>query len=465
MPARSPLGRIIGMSFVVALLAVAPGLSFAQSTDVIDVSVSAETRQLLETAEGHIGSGNADQAYRMLAADELELAGNAYFDYLLGISALDTGRHSEAIFALRRSVSVEPRFSGARMELARAYYESGNAGQARPLFVALLDESPPPGVRDIIQQYIGAIDQRPPTPRSSFDGYLETIVGLDTNANGSTSNRQFMGFFLSSNNVEIESPFAEIGAGFRWISPASNQFAWLASARVGHRTNPDATFVDTTIVSGYGGMSWQRGPFFGRVGIDGYFSARHGSSGGGFGSPIPNVAGSDEAYGGVDFLAGRNYGDWDVSFGLRYGADRFDDSLEVLDVDRLLYTLDLGRRLSPTTRLSIQAIGGQDNEAQSGSPYGNSKIGARIALSTGMNERSFLHASLGTLVSDYDGLFFGLPREDTQTSAIIRLEFRDVLTDGLSFTPMFRYIDNESDVSLYEYDRLEVGLQIRWMPR
>ena len=451
MPARNPSGWTKGMLFVVALLLAAPGLSFAQSELTINRAVSPEIRQLLNAAEAHLADGDLEQAYQVLAGNESLLAGFAYSDYLMGIVALDTGRFSEAIFALRRCVAVAPRFSGARMELARAYYESGHPDQSRPLFVALLDESPPAGVRDVINQYIDAIDQRPPIPRARFDGYLETFVGHDSNANGSTGNQQFMGFILSPQNLETESPFAEVGAGFNWISPTSSQTAWIANARVGHRTNADASFIDSTILSGYGGVTWQRGPFFGRAGIDGYWSARDGNA--------------NESYGGVDFLAGRNYGDWDASVGIRAGANRFDDSLEILDVDRVLYTLGIGRRFSPTTRLSLQAIGGQDNEASSGSPYGNSKAGGRLAYSTGLGEASFLHASIGSLTSDYDGLFFGQPREDTQTMIILRLEFRDVLKDGLTFSPVFRYIDNESDVALYEYDRTEIGLQIRWMPR
>jgi hypothetical protein len=59
-------------------------------------------------------------------------------------------------------------------------------------------------------------------------------------------------------------------------------------------------------------------------------------------------------------------------------------------------------------------------------------------------------------------LFFGSPREDTQLSSIVQLEFRDFLTDGLSIAPQIRYVDNESDVDLYEYDRTEYGIMIRW---
>ena len=156
---------------------------------------------------------------------------------------------------------------------------------------------------------------------------------------------------------------------------------------------------------------------------------------------------------------------WDVTVGIRGGAQRFDSAIDVLDVDRFLYTLGLTHRLSGTSRLSLQAIGGNDAEKQSASPYGNSKSGVRLSLSTELGNAAFLHASIGSLSTEFDGLFFGLPREDTQLTTGLRLEFRNAFVDGLTLMPGLRYVDNESDVSLYEYDRMEIGLLIRWTPR
>jgi hypothetical protein len=35
----------------------------------------------------------------------------------------------------------------------------------------------------------------------------------------------------------------------------------------------------------------------------------------------------------------------------------------------------------------------------------------------------------------------------------------------LSLIPRIRYIDNDSDVSLYDYDRTEATLLMRWTPQ
>lgn len=426
------------------------GLAQAQSGDNLQVGTA--NRQLLEQAETLLANGNSEQAYALLQPQEAALAGDVLYDYLLGVAALDSGRSSEAIFSLRRALSVEPGFSGARMELARAYYESGNAELARPLFNQLLGENPPPAVANVIYQYLQAMDRAPPVPRGRFLPYLDLFAGYDSNANGSTGDEQFLGFMLSPDNVETDSAFAEIGAGFDWLLPRSSRFGWMFNARASHRANPDASFVDMTILSGLGGFNWQREAWFGRAALDGYWGARDGD---------PN-----ESYFGANALVGRRLADrWDVTLDLRGGAQRYDDAIEVLDVDRFLYSLGVSHRFASRSQLSLQLLGGNDNERIDGSPYGNSKLGGRLSLVAPVGEAAWLYASLGGLQIDYDGLFFGTAREDTQLSAVLQLEFRDVLTRGLAVIPRLRYVDNDSDVELYSYDRTEIGVVIRWTPQ
>ena len=438
------------MFLVLALLIAQLGSASAQQT--LRFAADAATRTLLEQAEGMLANGDSHRAYELLSPQETELSGNAYFDYLLGVAALDSGRISEAILSLRRSVAAAPRFSGARMELARAHYEAGETGAARPLFVALLGEDPPPGVRDVINRYLDAIDTRPSRLPSRFAPFAELFAGYDSNANGSTDDQQFLGFTLSPENLETDSAFFEAGAGFDWTVPKSARFAWLLGARAGYRRNPDASFVDSGIASAVGGMSWRSGAVFGRAGLDAYWASRDGNS--------------NEAYGGFDLLLGRQLNErWDIRIGLRGGALRYDDSIEVLDVDRALYTFGASYRFASSGRFSIEAIGGNDEEQQSGSPYGNSKSGARLGLSAPVGDSSFLIASVGSLTSDYDGLFFGLPREDTQWTSLLQFEFRDVFTDGLTIAPRVRYVDNDSDFGLYDYQRFEGGVLIRWVSR
>lgn len=444
--AAPPLCRVI----LVALALSPIGLAQAQTTmQIVDNS---DAEDLYLEAESLLAGGHTHNAYELLRAYESELSGNAYFDYLLGVASLDSGYHSEAILSLQRAAAAAPDFSGARMELARAHYEATEYGTAQAMFAALLGEDPPPAVRDVISGYINAIDSRPSSPPSRFSPYGELFTGHDSNANGSTDDNQFLGFTLSPENQETDSMFFEGAAGFDWNLPRSTNFGWFVGARASFRDNPDASFVDARIVSGLLSMNWRSDAFFGRAGIDAYRASRDGDA--------------NESYSGVNLLLGRSLSDrWDLSFALRGGAIDYAESIEVLDVNRILYTLATSYRFAPRGTVSIEAIGGSDDEQESGSPYGNSKAGGRVAIAAALGEAVYLTASIGSLSSDYDGLFFGVAREDRQTTSLLQFEFHDVWTNGLTLAPRLRYIDNESDIDLYTYNRTEFGLMIRWAPK
>ena len=437
------------MASLLYVLATAPSV-LAQ--DTLEVTANGDEQQFLADAESLLAAGQSDAAYTLLALREADLAGNPYYDYLFGVAALDSGHHSDAIFSLRRSLAVAPDYSGARMELARAYFDSGNTGLARPLFVRLLSENPPPPVRVVIKDYIASIDAAPSAPTSSLRYSFDLAGGYDNNANGSTDSQQFLGFTLSPNNLKTESSFAEVGASFSWNNPKSTQFGWYAGGRASYRHNPDASFVDAGLISGNVGINWQRGKFFGRAGADGYFATRDGDS--------------NQNYVGLDALLGSRIADnWDLTFGLRGGGIRHDDAIDTLDVDRVLYSAGLTYRFASPGRFGIEVIGGDDSARKAASPYGNSKLGGRLTLFLPVGASGSLFASTGSLTSDYDGLFFGSARKDTQISTLVQITFDDVGIDGLSLTPRIRYVDNDSDVALYKYDRTEVGLQLRWMPQ
>ncbi len=445
--------RSRGWIATILLVALAGGHASApvRAQQTVQVEAPTELRELLARAEALLGEGEATTAYELLQGHESRHAGSPYFDYLLGVAALDSGRTTQAILSLQRAAAAARQFSGARMELARAYFDAGQSAAARPLFVALLDEQPPPGVREVIDRYIAAIDAGPARPPARLQPFAELMVGYDDNANGSTDQQEFLGFTLNPENLETDSSFFEAGAGVDWINPTSATFAWRLGARAGYRRNPDASFVDSGIVSVLAGSEWRSGALFGRAGIDAYWASRDGES--------------NESYSGIDLLLGRNLNErWDISLGVRGGALRYDDAIEILDVNRMLYSLGLSYRFASGARFEVAAIGGNDDEQMSGSPYGNSKAGGRISVNAPVGNLAYLFASVGNLTSDYDNLFFGSAREDTQLTAFLQLEFRDVLMRGLIIAPRVRYIDNDSDITLYDYDRTELGLLIRWTP-
>ena len=82
--------------------------------------------KLLSEAEALLNSGKSDEAYKLLAPMDFEYSGNVRFDYLLGVSALDSGHPDKATLAFERVLAVEPNFAGARLDMARAYFHLGD---------------------------------------------------------------------------------------------------------------------------------------------------------------------------------------------------------------------------------------------------------------------------------------------------------------------------------------------------
>ena len=133
------------------------------------------------------GKGNG--AFELLAPLEEQRSGNADFDYLLGVAAIDAGEYTRAVFALERVLAVRPDHPQARAEIARAYFLMGENKTARSEFEAVKAARPPAEVAATIDRFLSALDARQAGTggqRTGVTGYLEAGVGYDTNANTAT---------------------------------------------------------------------------------------------------------------------------------------------------------------------------------------------------------------------------------------------------------------------------------------
>ena len=106
------------------------------------------------------------------------------YDYLP--AALDSGRPDKATLALERVLAVNPDFAGARPDFARAYFVLGNYTRAKTEFEIVLVEPAAAGARDGREPF-AAIEQRIPARRGGASGYIEALLGYDTNVNNAIS--------------------------------------------------------------------------------------------------------------------------------------------------------------------------------------------------------------------------------------------------------------------------------------
>jgi hypothetical protein len=208
----------------IALVALAAAL--------VPVAAFAADDPALERARGLLASGNAKQAYAELAPLQDRLSGQPEFDYLLGVSALDSGRHDEAIIAFERVLALVPNHAGAQMDLARAYYAAGSYDLAEAGFLKLRAANPPPAAQQAISRYLEAIQARKHQTQAGWSGFGELGLGYDSNITGvpsdfgSAAQQAFnlVGIEATGNSIKRSAAFIQGGAGAEYTRPLGRGF-------------------------------------------------------------------------------------------------------------------------------------------------------------------------------------------------------------------------------------------------
>jgi hypothetical protein len=162
--------------------------------------------------------------------------------------------------------------------------------------------------------------------------------------------------------------------------------------------------------------------------------------------------------------ASRRVGDYEGALSLRGGTLGYvPDSLKLLDADRYLVGLSLTRLNigANSGRIGAALLVGKDDARRPGSPYGNDRYGARLYASWLIQSQSSVYFELSEMTSDYDGTFFGSRRKDELFAATLAFDFQNFPAAKWSLAPRVRYMKSDSDVSLYEYDRVEAVIYIR----
>ena len=409
----------------------------------------ADLDALLAQCQSQIESGHGAEAYALLSAHEAEFGGAAGFDYLYGMTALDSGHATEAAFALARVVAAEPAFDGARAELARAYFESGDYESARTQFTYLHGRDPPAAARALIERYLAAIDNQAVIMRPRLVVNFDGGSGYDSNANGSTADKQFLGFSLDARNVATSTAFADATLGASYVRPQGRDFGWTGEIAANQRWNPSAHFVDQSLLSGALALAAHRGEWRTALGVNGYWSALDGAG--------HDWSGNLQAR--ATHPAGAH---WSATGSISYGPLRYlDEHLKLLEVDRLLASVRVDRGSLPAGGiLSLTLLAGHDTAQRESSPYGGERYGARVSYAWQAGARVRAVVDTGALRSKYTGGagFFGLERSDTQYTAVVLVDIDGAPAAGWHVQPRLRYARNDSNVSLYAFDRWEAGI-------
>ena len=407
----------------------------------------------LAQAEALLNQGQPQAALDLLAPLEIQLTSDVRFDYLYGLALLETGSPGAAVFALERAVATTPSYVAARMELARAYFAMGLLQDAQREFVGLLKQNPPPAARTAIDQYLDQIEAGTRSMALSKDLRLRMASGYDSNANSATDIGSFLGFALTESSRAADSPFAELGASGRISKPLSGRRLSLDGAlSLDHRLNADASFVDSTVLQGSGGVrsrgtraAWNVNASLYQLNIDSDTNSKGG------------------AFTGAWAYAIRPTLELGV-FG-RAGALRFTDALEVKDVDQWHFggTVALAFGGGNEGSLLLALLAGADDATRSGSLYSRDIYGLRGTATWKFSDTKRARISLGVLESNYDSVFFEQQysdkREDTATQASAAFDW--FITEDWLTSFLVTYLNNSTEVDIYDYERVQAVVSVQ----
>ena len=443
---RAPMGVPTPSQWVSRL--VAPAADRApQAAETADSSAAPVTRAGTLLAEGR-----AAEAWALLSPLEATRRGDAEFDYLLALAAFESGRAASALAPLRRVLALEPRFDGARLDLARALSATGDAAGARREYQWILERSASATSRAAAQRALAGLDAIPARRGPRRVAAVLAGAGYDSNANASTSESVF-GFTLDPRAVEQASPFVEVGASLRGESWPSRRLGLVTLLRAGYRLNPQARFVDQGVLDAGFGLNGRFGAWTTGLGANLATGWLDGDSY--FGSAYLEASASRPLAMG-----------WEVAgLGRVIALDYLPDRFEPLDVRRYVWGGALQRRTTaagiPT--FGVALLGGRDDTRAASSPFSNDRYGARLFGAVSIGPRRALFGELSWLTSDYFGArgFLGIDRLDRQVVGAAGLEAREWPARGWRIAPQVRYTDNRSNVALFRFNRFEASVFVR----
>lgn len=155
-----------------------------------------ELVRLKEQAIYYLSKKQPDRAYETLKPTELVYAGDAQYNYLLGMAAIDSGHPEDASWAFERVVAVMPHHAGARMDMARAFFQLKDYPRAEKEFQLLDAMDPPESAKKAIAFYLAEIDRLSDRhPKWILSGSAYSAIGYSSNATGAPSEDNYIAAF------------------------------------------------------------------------------------------------------------------------------------------------------------------------------------------------------------------------------------------------------------------------------
>lgn len=424
----------------------------------------------LNDAASLMNKGKPAEAYALLLPSEFERAGEVRFDYLLGIAALDSGKPDKATLALERVLAVDPNYAGARLDMARAYYQLGDLARAKTEFNLVMTQNPPEMARATIRKYLDAIRAHEEAQRTRVTAYLEGTLGHDNNINGATSQAQIpvpafgnLVFTLDQSSLKTADSYVGFAGGVDVSHFLDSVWGVYAGADLRTRTHSSHNEFNNADLIARTGFSYTNGDEVFRFGVMGdqyrlgvgYEPEPYRYSSGFTGEWRHPASPSDQ-----------------LTFFGQYTRNRFvTTGMSVQDNDLTLLGASWMHVLANGRSVVYGSFFGGREEAvapvtptnpNGGRPDGNkTMLGVRVGSQITRDETWDYFAAVGMQTGKYDkeNLAFMAKRNDTSWDLNTGVNWH--WDRNWTVRPQLTVSSNNSNIPVYSFDRADVSVVIR----
>jgi tetratricopeptide (TPR) repeat protein len=404
------------------------------------------------------------EAYTLGMTDRSEWEGDAEFDFLFGLAALESGQPNESVYALERAAALAPDEllrNRARLELARAYFITNNLAASENLFSAVLASNPPANVQQNINAFLQLIETRQNLREPIFQWTVSSFLGSDDNINSATSNglidTPLVGVIeLNQEGQQIDDNYSNTSVAMAYNYPFNRNRSLDVTANLMHLDNFDTDQFD--IDSLRAEVTYNLGSDTNRF--------RHGLS-----ATTVNLDG--EGFQDVVALnsswqrSGSN--GWYQTLAASYSQITYDtgngrDRNDLRDVDQVLLRGGLTKIAGSFTHsLNIYHADEKPEIPNGGAHNGRDFSGVAYSVLYRMNAQHtpYLRVSIQDVEHDSEHpVFFNTTRSDDNESVtagwLWQLGRKLVLTGDVS------YINNTSNIELFDFSRFKYQAGFRY---
>ncbi len=384
------------------------------------------------------------------------LFGDAEFDFLYGLSALESRHYGEAVLALERVRVNNPSDQVAWFHLARGYFLLGEVERAKNVFAAMYAEGVQEPIATRVKEWQNLATKRELERTGASRLYAEVGLGYDTNINAGVGEKSVDLSEFGFGVYETTEKQREVGDS-KLIAGAGGQYSFLVQPGVtaffggdfSHHANVSNSEFNQTSLGGYGGFAKSQGGQQYRLTMTANML----------------MLGSDY-YRSVLGLAG----EWSSPLSsketlIAYGQAMVFDYIGSNNDNRDSHLIGLGGAYRTL-------LGGGTLTASGGFAQERNSLGFKE------NSRDIWNASVGVIASPWGRLRMG-GAIDFQLSPYgdedpILLERRKdywqhlsinatyLLIDNISIRGDLSWMKNESNIDLYDYDRAQLTVKLRY---